>query len=365
MNGNACNGVPYDGLHSEAEICVGAGPREPRVTVVIPNYNGAETLARAIQSVLCQSLDQIELIIVDDASTDQSWSLIENAADEDIRVRPIRNPRNSGKPVGMNRAIKLARGKWFAVLDADDWYERERLALLVQQAERHDVDLIADNQFLFDAGAGQLVGTAWPAGANLWELTCDGFLAGSSVYETFNLGMLKPVVKTGFLRAEQFGYDETARHGHDFLHLLRFFCAGGRAAVSDAPQYYYTQPYGAVSRRWSHIGRRRYDFRTTQRVNQELLCRFSQKLTRGQTSALRRRNRQMLSLEHFHQLKEAIAAHDIAAAAALGLLDPAVLAYVFRRLCERGRTRRPNPIVSVARRARKFDGSAMIFPRRA
>jgi glycosyltransferase involved in cell wall biosynthesis len=102
-----------------------------RVSVVIPLYNSAATLRRAVASALAQSLRDIEVLIVDDGSRDDSLSLAQQLAAEDPRVRVIALPENRGKPHAMNVAFAAARGTWTAVLDADDWYAPERLETLV------------------------------------------------------------------------------------------------------------------------------------------------------------------------------------------------------------------------------------------
>jgi len=85
-------------------------PNQPvHVTIVVPTFSAEATLERALRSVLNQSMHEIEVIVVDDASTDSSWNLIRALALEDPRVRGVLNKTNCGKPVGMNRAITLAR----------------------------------------------------------------------------------------------------------------------------------------------------------------------------------------------------------------------------------------------------------------
>jgi len=127
-----------------------------RATVVIPTYSAADTLARAIESVRGQTLRDLEIIVVDDASPDKSWDLISEQMQKDDRVRAVRNKTNRGKSISMNRALSIARGRWLAVLDADDWFHPERLEALIAEGERRHVEMVADNQFFYDARADQM-----------------------------------------------------------------------------------------------------------------------------------------------------------------------------------------------------------------
>src|SRR5262249_48594170 len=146
--------------------------------------------------------------------------------------------------------------------DADDWYHRTRLATLTATGEGSRADMVADNQVFYDSVANIVVGSAWSNGRGAWPLSFDNFLLGSNPYDTFNLGMLKPVIRTDFLRSSGLVYEKRARQGQDFLYLLQFYLLGGKAFVSDMPTYYYTQPFGQISHAWSHTARRRYDFQT-------------------------------------------------------------------------------------------------------
>ena len=223
---------------------------------------------------------------------------------EDTRVRAIKHKENRGKSVAMNRAIACARGRWLAVLDADDWYHVDRMARLVAVAERWQVDMIADNQYFYDAAADQVVGPAWPTSSTNWALIFDDFLTGADAYETFNLGMLKPILRTDFVRRTGLGYETAARQGEDFLHLLDFFLSGGKAVVSDTPFYYYTQPYGALSHQWSHPARKRYDFRTAHELNRRYLGAPTPMLPPARLANLETRARRLHALEIYAQARE-------------------------------------------------------------
>lgn len=99
----------------------------PRVSVLIGAYNNAGTLERAARSMLDQSLSELELLIVDDGSVDETAAVAGRLAAEDLRVRVLTMPRNVGIARSLNAGIRSASAPVIAVLDADDWAEPGRL----------------------------------------------------------------------------------------------------------------------------------------------------------------------------------------------------------------------------------------------
>lgn len=96
------------------------------VSVIMPSYNTAEFIEETIKSVLAQTYDNWELIIVDDCSTDNTDEIVA-AFLSDARIRYIKNDINSGAAVSRNRALREANGKWIAFLDSDDLWMPEKL----------------------------------------------------------------------------------------------------------------------------------------------------------------------------------------------------------------------------------------------
>ena len=90
----------------------------PLISVILPTYNRAHTLMRAVTSVLNQDYREIELIVVDDASTDGTTELLESIADPRLRV--IRHDHNKGVAGATNTGIQAARGEIIAFQDSDD-----------------------------------------------------------------------------------------------------------------------------------------------------------------------------------------------------------------------------------------------------
>jgi teichuronic acid biosynthesis glycosyltransferase TuaG len=114
-------------------------PAEPLVSVVMPAYNCASLIDKAIQSVLEQEVP-LELLVIDDRGKEPLEPVLAKYAG-DARVRFIQNERNMGVAKSRNRGVSLARGKYIAFLDADDWWERGKLALQIETLERTGVAL--------------------------------------------------------------------------------------------------------------------------------------------------------------------------------------------------------------------------------
>jgi glycosyltransferase involved in cell wall biosynthesis len=100
--------------------------KPPTVTAIIPNYNNAVVIRRAIDSVLAQSFSDFELLVVDDASTDESLAVIRTY--DDPRLRLLVNVENVGVAGVWNRAVQEAQGEWVALLDSDDSWQPEKLS---------------------------------------------------------------------------------------------------------------------------------------------------------------------------------------------------------------------------------------------
>lgn len=107
----------------------------PTVSVVMPTYNRADLLPRAIESILTQTYDDFEFIIVDDGSNDNSWEILEAYAAIDSRIRVFYNDQNMGISFSRNKGNDAARGKYIAVMDSDDIAMPDRLAVSVKYLE--------------------------------------------------------------------------------------------------------------------------------------------------------------------------------------------------------------------------------------
>lgn len=107
----------------------------PTVSVVLPTYNRAHLIERAIRSLLVQTFEDWELLVVDDGSTDDTEEVIRRF--NDVRMRYVRHEVNRGAPAARNTGIKASRGEYVALLDSDDEWVPEKLRLQVDIFQRN------------------------------------------------------------------------------------------------------------------------------------------------------------------------------------------------------------------------------------
>ena len=112
----------------------------PLVSVIMPAWNAEKTVRNAARSILDQTWRNLELLIVDDCSTDATWSVLQGIAAENDRVKILRNTVNVGPYVSKNIALTQARGEWITGHDADDWAHPERLTNHLAAARDRTLD---------------------------------------------------------------------------------------------------------------------------------------------------------------------------------------------------------------------------------
>lgn len=205
----------------------------PLVSVVMPVYNGAPHVRRAIDSVLAQTLESLELIIIDDASTDDTVAAV--LASPDPRIRLLRNAANCGPAHSRNIGMAASAGTWIALIDADDWYSPDRLALLHARAQDCGADAVVDDLFIIDDGQAQPRSTLFiEAGCGVAD---GGWLKVTDMIE-HEIGALKPVFRRVLFDACGHRYDPGLRYGEDYLLYLDWLLDGARMLVVRTPRYY-------------------------------------------------------------------------------------------------------------------------------
>ena len=214
----------------------------PGISVIIPCYNGISLLPRAADSALAQTYRDLEIILVDDGSTDGSDKLCDEYAARDARVRVI-HQENAGLSAARNAGMAIAAGDLIAFLDADDWlmpdaYEKMTSAMTAGGADcaccgyRHAYD---------DGADGEIVPAPFPGGVYEGEALLNGIvlpLLQDRLREGFFTGMVwrwlfsRRVIAENELRF-------TDAYLEDELFLIRYFSRPARLAAVDEPLYRY------------------------------------------------------------------------------------------------------------------------------
>ena len=130
------------------------------LSVIIPVYNVEEYLEQCLDSVINQNLRDIEIICVNDGSTDNSLNILEKFASKDKRVRII-SKKNGGQASARNLGIRVANGEYIAFVDSDDFIKEDMFSKLYDAAENNDLDLAMCKVSLYDNISGKIDNNAW------------------------------------------------------------------------------------------------------------------------------------------------------------------------------------------------------------
>lgn len=129
--------------------------KDIQVSIIIPVYNEEAYLPQCLDSILAQTLQQFEVICVDDGSTDRSLEILNTYMTRDARVKVV-TQENRYAGVARNLGMQYAKGKYLSFLDADDFFSPFMLERLYETAERQSSDIVICNAYLYDSVTGQI-----------------------------------------------------------------------------------------------------------------------------------------------------------------------------------------------------------------
>ena len=113
----------------------------PLISIIVPVYNVEKYLSRCIESILSQSYKNLELILVDDGSTDLSYEICKKYKAEDNRVI-ITNQKNAGSSVARNTGLSYAKGEFIGFVDSDDWVLPNMFDVMISKALKHKLNIV-------------------------------------------------------------------------------------------------------------------------------------------------------------------------------------------------------------------------------
>ena len=298
----------------------------PDVSVIIPAWKAAGFIAGAVASALASSGTTLEVVIVDDASPDATFDVVQALARADARIKVDRLAVNGGPSAARNRAIDLSLGRYIAVLDADDTITAGRLAELVRIADDKAADIVLDNMLEVD-DQGQRISTA-P------YLRSSDFATARSIelstWVSFNLpmrpgdclGYLKPIFRRATLQRLGLRYDPALRNSEDYYFVADLLAAGARMEYSPSIGYRYRRSATSTSHRLSPA-------QTQAWLDAEAAfqTRHAKTLVAADRAALAERGRALRDVHQLVAAIELVKARRFGSVAGLLVSDPAAAAF--------------------------------------
>jgi len=228
----------------------------PRVSVIVPALNAAGTLERCLDSLLAQDLREIEVLVVDDGSTDDTLSIAGRYAALDPRVRVSGLGQNRGVSEARNCALSMARGAYVGFCDADDWTEPAMYTTLLRAAEHNGAQVAFCAVIKEQPGGALEVPLPWPDGTvldadairrdlvpRMVSLEFDGEEQPLSGYAPRNL-FAREILKDACFRAD-------IHYAEDLLFIIEALLRTERAVAAAAALYHYRFHAGSATQRFS------------------------------------------------------------------------------------------------------------------
>ncbi len=196
----------------------------PKVSVVIPAYNHEAFVEKAVISAISQTLKDLEIICIDDASQDSTPQILEGLSSKDERIKFFKNEQNLGAAQTINKGIRESKGEFIAILNSDDKFHETRLETLTRIAERKKLDFLITDIELIDQNDEVIrdKGHWW---VEWYEDLKSAFIQSGDIIATLLGGNVSITTSNFFIRRyvfENIGFFYNYRYVSDYEFLLRF-----------------------------------------------------------------------------------------------------------------------------------------------
>ena len=278
--------------------------KNPDVSFIVAAHNVAPFIEVAVNSALCQSDVEVEVIVIDDCSSDATNDIVRAIAVQDERVRLLTNSVNQGPSDARNRGFAEAKGDWIAILDGDDEMEPGRTRKLLSVANATSSQIVSDNWERINLDGSRTGRTLFPPGRQPYSFQVDvaSFLFANPMLGKAKLGLgaIKPMFCRQFMMQKNVSFQSDVPVGEDFHLILESLLAGGRLTMFSTPFYKYRIRPGSQSWRLKP-GQLDLLLKAHQRSKVSQLARSDERIRRAADSyerSLRRAARFQRAVEH-------------------------------------------------------------------
>ena len=208
--------------------------KKPKVSIVVPIYNVEKYLQECVDSILNQTLQDIEIILVDDGSPDNCGAIIDKYAKKDSRIVAV-HQKNSGYSKAVNHGIKLAKGEYIGIIESDDWIEPDMYQELYKSAKKYNTDLTKGGFYLYNSTLvdedKRNVVFKNPSGVDIRKAPVGSFkITDWPKLLAFHASIWSSIYKASFIKKIQI--PETAGASYqDFPFMIEAMCKAKRISV--------------------------------------------------------------------------------------------------------------------------------------
>ena len=218
------------------------------VSIIVPCYNVAPYLDKCMESLVNQSLQDLEIICVNDGSTDATPALLDAWARRDGRIRVIHR-ENGGQASARNVGMDTAAGEYVGFVDPDDYVEHAMFARLVEESRRHGADVTACGYTSFSDGDGSVLEElSWSPAAGVEKEVQSSMARAGSVWERMDVVTCNKLYRRDFLNRHGLRFETSFRSMEDdVLWLMALAHASCLAVIPDRLYWYRRRRRGSVS----------------------------------------------------------------------------------------------------------------------
>lgn len=216
-----------------------------KLSVIIPVYNASDYLRKCLDSVINQTLKDIEIICVNDASTDNSLEILNEYADKDKRIKIISYKENKGQGYARNLAIQNATGEYIGFIDSDDTIESDYYEYLYNKATSNKADIVSAN-IVYSYNGSLRLGD-WPQiKENIPTELCSLKDKINSIYSACSTSPCKHIYSRKLITDNKIEFLSGVYHEDQFFIIKAFTFANKIIKENiDSPRYFYYIRYGS------------------------------------------------------------------------------------------------------------------------
>lgn len=214
----------------------------PKVSVIVPMYNPGKMIQRGLRSLRRQTLSDIEIILVNDGSKEDTLAEVRTAAAEDVRIKILNIEINAGAGIARNKGIENASGEYLAFMDADDFISPDFLEMLYRKAKLYHADIAKGSLVrVLETGVRN---RSQPSGGENTEIR-SGLQEGKPLYTLFRFDHYSALYSRLWIQENRIQYG-ASRYGEDSTFLLRATANTKRVVFEDRACYYLVDHPGSL-----------------------------------------------------------------------------------------------------------------------